>query len=399
MASIDRRLRLAAIMFVVALVVRWSLPIAAAAPPSPSPIFQSHDTLTNIVLTAPFSDLFGRTRSWVSDHQVPSDDDDDERMPDVTGTLEYTSPEGAIVRLNKVKIVVRGNTSRDKDECVFPKLTLKFGASPKGTIFAGQKHIKLGTHCGETDVASKIGRLRNQHAPIRESLIYTVLSRTNTVSLLSRPAIVTYVDTSSRVDRDSFPSSTLTRNAFFLEDADTAADRIRAKIVQKSGPRPRPAAFVDADHDPIDSSNLVLSIFAEALTENRDWYLKMSSNDVVERWKVYSNWNIHMLKAQGPKLLTMVYDWDLSGWVRGPWPEFDPFEFATARLAAAPQVTQPIVDQARADFLAAREQIYRDVEAAFDTPAASGDVEGLKNVRNHLDRFYAWIAKPLKVGL
>jgi hypothetical protein len=190
------------------------------------------------------------------------------------------------------------------------------------------------------------------------------------------------------------------RNAFFLEDEEKAVNRYGGKLVQKAGFRASFPPFTDASSASVDPFSLALSVLAQTMTGNPDWFLRMSPRDVetLPIWKTYNNWNVHIAMTAGKTVVPIVHDWDLSGWVRGPWTEFDYFGFALLRLAAYPKLTPLAIDQARHDFLEAREQIYRDVDAAFSDPAAIGDVSGRDNIRRHLDLFFAWISKPLTIG-
>src|SRR5205814_9351444 len=63
------------------------------------------------------------------------------------GTLSYTDPSGHVVSL-PVQLAPRGHFRIQARNCSFPPLRVTFPRDQvKGTLFAGQKSLKLGTHC------------------------------------------------------------------------------------------------------------------------------------------------------------------------------------------------------------------------------------------------------------
>jgi hypothetical protein len=349
--------------------------LAAPSPPSAAPVFARSDVLSGVRIAAPFSDLYGRPR-------------DKKYKTSVKGTLDYVdAASSAVARLGSIEIEMRGGTSRQLDQCLFAKLTLKLPKEDRGAaaLFGTSKKIKIGTHCGESETPSpKFARVRNEREPIREALIYTILNRVGTVTLKARPTLITYLDTSKKVDPRLFPENPLTRHAFFIEHEDEAAKRYGAKIIAKGGGEEvdDPRSVDPGRADPL---SVALSIFAEALTENYDWH---TDDD--------SLWNVNALKTRNGKVLFQVYDWDVSGWVRGPAPG-DIFRVVNKALADVDSMTPLVLHEATQAYVDARAQIYADLDATFPEDS-SADPAGRQNIKKHLDDFYAWLCRPVTEG-
>ena len=370
-----------------------SVPASAEAPPSPYPIFRDQGILKDVTIEAPLSDLFSMTREAMERRQdLPK-----EKLP--KGKVTFRATDGTSVTYENVIFSVRGNSSKDRSQCPFAKLSLKFPAgNVEASVMGALTKIKIGTHCGETEIpGEKWSRVRNQKAPIREALIYKALSRTDTISLLVRPAVITYVDTSATLDTRDVPERKMTRNAFFLEDDDTAADRYGGTILQEAGRRPSNARFLNAQDSKVDPLNIALSALAQALTKNTDWFLQMSASDPEARSMTgYSNWNVNIVQTKDGRVWSMVYDWDISSWVTGR-PRGSRVEHSIRRMAANPDVKQDHLDQAIQQYILAKAQIYRDIDVAF---AESGveDAAGKANVISIVDDFYEAIAASPSLG-
>src|SRR3990167_4674043 len=102
-------------------------PLAAQqAPLAPTPLFAS-DEMIRLTLT---SDLDTLTRAQPEDR------------PTVEGSI------GDGVAALPVQLQPRGITRRQKDVCQFPPLRVRFTGTPPATsVFAGQRQLKLVTHC------------------------------------------------------------------------------------------------------------------------------------------------------------------------------------------------------------------------------------------------------------
>jgi hypothetical protein len=225
----------------------------------------------------------------------------------VTGKLTVVDGSGARgSEAIDVKISTRGHTSKQTDECEFPKLKITFPHGNGGPAFAGMKAVKLGTHCGERgddELTQKFGRLANQKEPHREALAYRVLEAIAVPTLHARPARVAYLFTD-----DDGAGGPLVRNALLLEDDDQAAQRYSAKA-QLTEDRFESAQSTMA---PPDVARLA---FAEAMLGNFDWCLRFEPGDHYRCDDRHPLWNMLALVRDSGPALPVIYDFDLSGFV------------------------------------------------------------------------------------
>jgi len=274
----------------------WLLLLLAFAPASSSvaataSVFDTYDLL-ELKLEAPFRELIAKAQQ-------------DENYA-VAGKLTIVDKSGERDRdAIDVKISTRGHTSKQTSECEFPKLKIAFPQGAEGSIFAGTKAVKLGTHCGDrgdSELTRKYGRLANEKEPHREALAYRVLHALGVPTLRARPARVTYLF------RDDDGSGPLVRNAMLLEDDDQAARRYGAKA-QLTEDTFESAQSMMA---PADVARLA---FAEAMLGNFDWCLRFEPGDRYRCDNRHPLWNMLALVRDSGPALPVIYDFDLTGFV------------------------------------------------------------------------------------
>jgi len=352
--TVLRRLLLATIM------------ATAGAAAAPAIDWFSSDEPASLRLEAPFNELFGHAQQ--SGYSV-------------RGTVS-TTDRGSDVRIDNVKISVRGNTSRRETECTFPKLKLSWS----GTT------LKIGTHCGEsTDdaVTAKFGRLPNQRSPWREAFVYRLLDVLQVPSLAARPARITYVYTDAATGTAG-GSEPLTRNALLLEDAEAARQRLGAakEISETQFTNARDAFAVE------DTAALA---FAEALIGNFDWCLRFYKTDTYRCDPRHPLWNILAFEWADGRMRPFMYDFDVSGMVAGTHRWFrDIFneQFVPSRSHAEIEVTAQLqhartlfdratLDRTRRRFAARK----RDAYALLDSKTL--DAEGRVVIKSYMDAFFS----------
>ena len=114
-----------------------------------------------------------------------------------------------------IQLRTRGNVRRNTRTCGFAPLRLEFPKDQlKGTIFEGQRAVKLGTHCQDADVF--------QQYMLKEYLASRLLNTVTPRSLRVRLAHVTYTDTAAG-------KKPYTMLGIFYEDADDMAKRMEAR--------------------------------------------------------------------------------------------------------------------------------------------------------------------------
>lgn len=345
---------------------------AILAAPASSGVFGDQSVL-ELTIEAPFSELLTRAES-----------DDDYA---VTGTLTWPDASGAPRVLDDVAISERGHTSRRSSECDFPKLKLNLAASTRNaTPFEGIGAVKLGTHCGDRpddELTPKFGRLANEHAPQRETLVYQILHAAEVPTLLARAARVTYVFT----DGPSRPP--LTRAAMLLEDDDEAMKRVSgvAAIAE--------TAFGSA-REQIDEGDTARLAFAEAMIGNFDWCLRMFPGDIYRCDERHPLWNVLAFTRADGRVVPLMYDFDISGPVAGRHVWFPhTFEAGFAQppspivveVLAQVQRTRSLfararLDQTRAHFLRMRNAVMQTIERA------TVDERGRTFAREYVEAFY-----------
>jgi hypothetical protein len=169
--------------------------VGGAAQAGAAPLFEADEAL-HITIKAPFKSLFGKMLN---------------QDVYVEGELIVEGQPSLQVRLKP-----RGKTRRRKDICNFPPLTVNFKKQDvKGTVFAKQDKLKLVTHCQDRKIKYQIYYRQEYH-------IYKTYNLLTDESFQVRPAMITYVDTEGR-------RKSVTRFAFFIEDANALAKRIGQK--------------------------------------------------------------------------------------------------------------------------------------------------------------------------
>jgi hypothetical protein len=317
-------------------------------------------------------------------------DDDDYR---VNGALAVVDG-GRSVRVDDVRISLRGHTSRRESECDFPKLKIELPAAAREAtpLLAGLHSIKIGTHCGEArdgELTARYGRLANQHSPRREAFVYRLLSALDVPTLSARRAKITYVETGAAEGARRQP---LVRDAVLIEDTDDALRRFGA--AREIGER----EFSDA-RTKLTAADTVRLAFAEAMIGNFDWCLKMAPDDTYRCDARHPVWNIVAAERADGGVVPLIYDFDVAGMVTGRHRWFQSVfsrRFAPSRSEAEIEViaqlqrartlfTRRDLDEARKAFIARKSQAMQALAAA------NLDPEGETIAKRYLESFYTQI--------
>jgi hypothetical protein len=202
-------------------------------------------------------------------------------------TLTVKDSSGTPVTL-PVEIAPRGHFRLRAEICNFPPIRLilpKEGL--KGTPFAGQSSLKLGTHCNMRDKEFA-------EYPVREHAVYEVLNMLTDASFKSRLARVTYVPAGE--EKDAF-----TKYGLLIEDEGDMAKRNGGRIQTLRG-----GTFDDMDPTQI----AVMTVFAYSIG-NTDWSL-------------YSLHNVRLVTTADARYIPIAYDFDWSGIVFARYAKPDP---------------------------------------------------------------------------
>ncbi len=244
--------------------------LAASAAPAAEPAkpLFADDQLINVTVRAPMSRL------------TSSED----RSRIVDGSLA-TGAESLPVRLSP-----RGITRLRKETCQFPPLRVDFtGAPPALSLFAGQKRLKLVTHCRPAEA--------HQQFVLLEYATYRLYNQLTPNSFRARLAQVNYVDESGK--------PVTSRLGFFLEDLSDVARRNGLSEARVG------ARIPVASLNPADAARF--AVF-EYLISNLDWAMQAGpANDTCCH-------NSRLIAPPGSAALTTVpYDFDYSGFVDAPY--------------------------------------------------------------------------------
>jgi hypothetical protein len=323
--------------------IRWLLLLclvwlAAAAPAlakgADEPLFQSEDTLA-VTLQAPWGAVQRKTAG--------------RRHPAV---LAYTDAQGKPVRI-EATVEVRGLTRLR--HCDFPPLRLRFEkAAVAGTLFAGQRSLKLVTHC-------KKGGIYRQYT-VLELLAYRIYQRITPHSFRVRALDVRYAEPGAAEAGDA-------RLAFLIEDLNGAK-------------RDKGVNFAPGDFDSLSMSRLMLFQY---LIGNTDFAVLSGPRDD------QCCHNARVIGSGDPLLrIAIPYDFDSAGLVDAVYAaphEKLPIRKVSERLYRGFCAHNGTLAAARQEFLAQREAIFALI-------AAEGrlDAQRRRNAMRFVEAFYATLA-------
>jgi hypothetical protein len=245
--------------------------LAVAAPgtaQAPKSLFAASDAL-RLTIQAPLNNLIQNRES----REV------------ISGTL--TDPAGNPLPVN---IALRGLTRRTSEICNFPPLRIDFTTPPPAnSVFAGQRRLKLVTHCRSTSSFQQNVLL--EYAAYR---MYNVLTPR---SFLVRLAGIDYRNPDGR--------PIVSRVGFFIEDLDDVAKRNGTRELH--APDRIPVAYLS----PPDAARYALF---QHMISNHDWSMRAGpvGDDCCH--------NARLIGTLGPgTVIPIPYDFDFSGLVSAPY--------------------------------------------------------------------------------
>lgn len=322
--------------------------VAAACAAPPQPLFANDEPLS-LHLVAPFPEAINDRYGESSYHP---------------GRLAFEDTQGRAVRLD-IELRPRGKTRRRRDYCDFPPLRLRFGDDVAGTLFEGQRTLKLVTHCNDKDSYDQF--------VVLEYLAYRIYNLLSETSLRARLVGVAYQDEDGRL--------LTTRFGILLEHWRAVAARNGLVADKVDG-------AVNVDKLNHGAANRV-AVF-QYLIGNQDWSLLWPEPDE------NCCHNVKPLLAPDGTVVPLPYDFDFSGLVNAP--------YATAKGGSdnvrlrrygglcATAATAAELDEALAAVVAQREAIH----ALFDE-VRELEPRRRKSALNYLERFYRVIEDPRRV--
>ena len=281
-----------------------------------------------------------------------------DRTPNSTkrfdGVITLAGPGGATTTL-AVKLGTRGHFRLMRRNCEFAPIRVEFaGNETEGTIFAGQRALKLGTHCQ--------GYKSYEQYTLKEYLTYRIFNLFTPRSFRARLTTATYVDLATQ-------KPIATKYAIFLEDDDDVARRLEGRIAEL----PR-ALFSDLDQE-----TLTLMTLYEYMIGNTDY-------------SIYALHNVRLVKTPDNRMYPVPYDFDISGLVHPPYANPDPrlhLASVTERLYRGPCRTAEQLEP----FLAMFRSKKNDVLALYDE-LSDLDAGTRQEAKAYLEEFYSTISQP-----
>jgi len=256
------------------------------------------------------------------------------------------------------RVKVRGNFRRQRDNCRFPPLRMRFETEMvAGTVFEGQKKLKLVTHC-------QTRRSEYQQYLLQEYLIYRSYNVITDKSFRVRLVKITYKDSEDRDDP-------FTRYGFILEDEDKMAERLGGRILEVENVHP--------DLTDYELSNL-LAIF-QYMMGNTDWSIPALHNIKL------------VMPVEGKTPYAIPYDFDWSGIIDARYAEPNPVLYIRSvrqrifrGFCRSPETFRDAFEvfNAKKDSIFA---LYRDLSPILDR-------EEFRQATEYLDAFYATINDP-----
>ena len=232
-----------------------------------------------------------------------------------------------------VSVRMRGNSRAL--QCRFPPLRLNFSSSnTNGSIFAGQKKLKLVTHCKSPD---------DYEANVLEELAaYRIFSLLTDLSYRTRLLRIRYVDT------DDPGRAPLIRFAFLIESDKALASRLGGELIETP----------HLTRNMLDKEHSALVFVFHYLIANTDW----SQVRFIEDDSCCHNGRLIRIAEQH---YLVPYDFDMAGLVNAryakPQPDLRLRSVKTRRYRGYCTSEQVLRDALR-EVVARREDILRIVE-------------------------------------
>lgn len=246
-----------------------AVPSVAAAQASPKPLFAS-DAPIRITVQGPIGAISRKAAKSVAPEAA---------------TLTLSAP----TESHPIQLSARGLSRRTGGICDFPPLRVEFTRPPPATsLFAGQKRLKLVTHCK--------GQGTFEQQLLVEYAAYPILNVLTPLSFKARLATVDYAETSGKVST--------TKWGFFLEDSDDVGKR-------NGLTEARVGARISAAQ--LEPRQAGLAALFEYMIGNLDWSMRAGPEGEP------CCHNAKLFSGSGPNLVPVIYDFDYSGMVDRPY--------------------------------------------------------------------------------
>lgn len=200
-------------------------------------------------------------------------------------TLTLATP----AETHPIRLSPRGLSRRTGDICQFPPLRIELAQQPAATsLFAGQRRLKLVTHCRST--------AGFQQYLLMEYAAYRIFNQLTPLSHRVRLATVDYVEPDGKL--------ATSRWGFVIEDLDDVAKR-NGLAEARVGDR-----ILSTQLEPVQAARVALFQY---MIGNLDWSMRAGPKGEG------CCHNSRLLTGQGTALVPIAYDFDFSGMVDAPY--------------------------------------------------------------------------------
>jgi hypothetical protein len=329
-------------------------PVAKAAEPWPDakqladrrvaaenlPLFKSRETLA-ITFTSDFGAI-NRDRDPKSTKRFP-------------GTIQVPGDGG--VQPIPVQVSARGHARRDPRVCSVVPIRLEFAKKDlAGTVFAGQKDLKLVTHCSNSSDGDQ--------SVLTEYLTYRIFNLYTPRSFRARLAKVTYVDPK----RDNAPEP---RYGMLLENDDDLARRMEGRLYTMPN---RHFNFIEPE-------SLMLTMLLQYMIGNTDF-------------SIMALHNVKLVQTPDMTIYMATYDFDYSGLVNTGYGAADKrlgISSVRDRVYRGPCKTMPQLAPFLERIAAKKDEVLALVDQIPDMKPARR-----RDARDYLGEFFSTVSNPAK---
>lgn len=293
---------------------------APAAAAAPTPLFAADEPI-RLTLRGPLRAIARAAERSTAEHDA---------------TLSLAAP---AAETHPIRLSARGISRRRRDVCTFPPLRIEFPTPPAaGSLFRGQRRLKLVTHCRQPESFQ-------QHL-LLEYAAYRLLNRLTPLSFRVRLAEIDYFEADGE-------APFARRLGFLIEDVDDAARRNGLVEIDTPGVR----------LDQLDPAGAARFAVFQYMIGNLDWAMHAGppGEDCCHNGRL-----LGPAPEAASGLIPLPYDFDHSGFVDAPYatppPQVPVLSVRTRRYRGF-CIHNEAARAAAAEMVAARAQLIAVLDA------------------------------------
>jgi hypothetical protein len=293
--------------------------------------------------------------TFTSDFGAINRDRDPKSTKRFPGTIQVPGDGG--VQPIPVQVSARGHARRDPRVCSVVPIRLEFAKNDlAGTVFEGQKELKLVTHCDNSS--------DGEQGVLTEYLTYLIFNAFTPRSFRARLVRVTYVDPK----RDKAPEP---RYGVLLENDDDVARRMEG----------RSYTMPNRHFNFIERESLMMMTLLQYMIGNTDY-------------SIMALHNVKLVQTPDMKIYSTTYDFDYSGLVNTGYGAVDKRLGLTSvrdRMYRGPCKTMPEFAPFLERITAKKDEVLALIDQIPDMKPARR-----KDARDYLGEFFSTASNPAK---